>query len=228
MKSDDGSRNNPASRINAAVAVIFSIWLFFTWIAAWEVELFIEKSGYGLDTSSQRFLYWLCMKLLLWILPSMILLRKAHLILWGMDGSWQIKRVGVWGIVPGTLLGISAIMSRLFSGNNIFATPLGWTFLGGVVIAPVFEEITFRGAIMKMLNQRYGFWMSNLITSFFFLMIHLPGWYYQGCLYHNLTDPFGGALSIMVMGLIFGYVVKRSGSVVSGIICHSINNLCNT
>jgi membrane protease YdiL (CAAX protease family) len=43
----------------------------------------------------------------------------------------------------------------------------------------------------------------------------------------NLSSPLSGALSIFVLGLIFGYVAHRSKSVSGSIITHMLNNLFN-
>ncbi|MBE3123029.1 MAG: CPBP family intramembrane metalloprotease [Thermoplasmata archaeon] len=43
----------------------------------------------------------------------------------------------------------------------------------------------------------------------------------------NLSTPLGGALSIFILGLIFGYVAHRSKSVSGSIITHILNNLFN-
>jgi hypothetical protein len=40
-----------------------------------------------------------------------------------------------------------------------------------------------------------------------------------------LTRPVGGALSIFLLGLAFGYVVRNSDSVLAGILAHALNNL---
>jgi membrane protease YdiL (CAAX protease family) len=58
-----------------------------------------------------------------------------------------------------------------------------------------------------------------------FVSLHLPGWYFMGHLAEKLTTPLGGALSIFLLGLAFGYATYRSQSVVSGMVAHLVNNL---
>lgn len=47
----------------------------------------------------------------------------------------------------------------------------------------------------------------------------------MGTLTENLTRPIGGALSIFLLGLAFGYATHRGRSVVAGMVAHSLNNL---
>jgi membrane protease YdiL (CAAX protease family) len=58
-----------------------------------------------------------------------------------------------------------------------------------------------------------------------FVSLHLPGWYFMGHLRERLTAPLGGAFSIFLLGLAFGYVTYRSRSVAAGVVAHFVNNL---
>jgi len=94
-----------------------------------------------------------------------------------------------------------------------------------LVIAPLFEEFLLRGAIQGNLEKGYSFWNANLISSVFFVILHIPGWYFMGVLVDNLTNPFGGALSIFLVSLAFGYAAHRSRSVMGGVLAHFLSNL---
>ena len=41
-----------------------------------------------------------------------------------------------------------------------------------VGLAPLFEEIIFRGLLLPVLARRYGVWAGLLVTSFLFAIIH--------------------------------------------------------
>lgn len=99
------------------------------------------------------------------------------------------------------------------------------TLISVTVIAPFVEELLFRGAVLGGLLQRYRFGTANVISSLLFVSVHFPGWYFSGTLVDNLTKPIGGALSIFVLGLIFGFVTRQSRSVLGGMLAHGINNL---
>ncbi len=65
----------------------------------------------------------------------------------------------------------------------------------------------------------------GIFVMLMFVVLHLPGWYFMGRLFQNLTDPAGGALSIFLLGLAFGYATHRGRSVAAGMLAHFLNNL---
>jgi hypothetical protein len=75
-----------------------------------------------------------------------------------------------------------------------------------------------------ILKQHYGFIKANIFTSILFLGMHLPGWYFQGKLLINLTDTIELSLSIFLLSLVFGYVAKKSGTIIGSILTHILNN----
>ncbi len=47
-----------------------------------------------------------------------------------------------------------------------------WGLLLMVVIAPIVEEIIFRGLLYRMLRERWGVWVSVLVSAAFFSLVH--------------------------------------------------------
>ncbi|SVC67260.1 uncharacterized protein METZ01_LOCUS320114, partial [marine metagenome] len=93
-----------------------------------------------------------------------------------------------------------------------FDTPLYALLLifATVLIAPVSEEILFRGFLQQFLENHWkDVTKAVLITSLFFAAIHMnPGWLIQ----------------IYLLGIILGYLAWKTGSVFPGLILHSLNN----
>ncbi len=164
------------------------------------------------------------MKVLLWVVPSAFLIRYSGRNLLQTTFGTQARHALIWGIGAGLILGIGALIQKYLAHHNLLVH-LNWGFLNAIIVAPLVEEFTFRGAVLGNLVGRYRFGVANAITALLFLGSHFPGWYFQGTLSKNLTQLFGGALSIFILGLVFGYVVLKSRSVVGGVIAHSINNL---
>jgi len=88
-----------------------------------------------------------------------------------------------------------------------------------VIIAPITEEIIFRGAIQTFLSQR-NFelnlrWLSlsNLITSCLFSLSHF------------LLNNSIAILLVFFPSLIFGYLREKSNSLIAPIVVHSFYNL---
>ncbi|NOZ03674.1 MAG: CPBP family intramembrane metalloprotease [FCB group bacterium] len=79
-----------------------------------------------------------------------------------------------------------------------------------VVIAPLGEEMLFRGFLQKFLEEYWkDITRAILVTSMFFALIHLnPYWVIQ----------------IYLLGMILGYLAWRTGSVIPSFILHGINN----
>jgi membrane protease YdiL (CAAX protease family) len=102
---------------------------------------------------------------------------------------------------------------------------MSFSLLNVIIIAPTLEEFLMRGAILGNLQRRYPFWTANIITSLMFVVLHMPGWYFMGVMVDNLVQPIGGALSIFLVSLGFGYAAHRSRSVMGGVISHFSNNL---
>ena len=82
---------------------------------------------------------------------------------------------------------------------------------GIVVLAPLGEEILFRGFLQKFLEEHWqDVTRAVLVTSLFFAIIHLnPFWLIQ----------------IYILGVILGFLAWRTGSIWAGFILHAANNL---
>ena len=86
----------------------------------------------------------------------------------------------------------------------------GWMMLTSVVVAPVMEEIFFRGILQESITRKRGPIVGVLITSTIFAAAHY-------------TVP-PQALNAFCVSLVLGYVYARSGSLVPVILIHAINN----
>lgn len=78
-----------------------------------------------------------------------------------------------------------------------------------VLIAPVLEELVFRGIVMQSLRP-YGDGFAVVISALVFSLLHL----------NILAMPYA-----FLGGLALGYFVLRSGSLVTGMVLHLFNNL---
>jgi membrane protease YdiL (CAAX protease family) len=165
------------------------------------------------------------MKLLLWVIPAILIIRATERTVGDVFALQRVRQIILWGVGIGLLLLITVIATKAFSGKPIVSSSLGWPMVNAVVVAPIVEEITFRGAILGSLRRQYRFALANTVTAVLFVGAHLPGWYFQGRLLINLVTPIGGALSIFLLGLIFGWVAHRSESVTASMLAHALNNL---
>ncbi len=86
----------------------------------------------------------------------------------------------------------------------------GMTYLTLTLLVPIYEEVLFRGVILNSTMRYLGFGWANVLQSLLFTVVH-------GEL---VMAPF-----FFAFGLITGTLAKRSGSLLSGILFHVLNNL---
>jgi uncharacterized protein len=96
--------------------------------------------------------------------------------------------------------------------NKIFDSDFGWwgAFMKVAVIAPVVEELIFRGLILQGLRRNYNAFISVFMSALLFALFHLNPWQFP---------------ATFILGLLLGWIVLRTHSIILSILGHSINNL---
>ena len=144
--------------------------------------------------------------------------------------SFRIKSISFNTIINSIIFSVGIII--LFDGldrviHQIVPTPnyvidlgnimqpestlgLIFLFLAVVVMAPIGEEVVFRGFLQKFLEEYWkDITRAVLVTSLFFSMIHFnPYW----------------TIQIYLLGVVLGFLSWKTKSVIPSIILHSINN----
>ncbi len=146
---------------------------------------------------------------------------------WG--GIWRVYRLGQavrWRAVFGTfsvLALLGSLQAWLGGVSEILdpyafyfvVDPTGWDllfdFMNGVVYAPIFEEMMFRGVLFLGLLKKWGPVPAALVSSIFFASIHTQ---------YDLWEIF----SVGVFGLGCCWLTWRTGSLKSSIVLHMIYN----
>jgi membrane protease YdiL (CAAX protease family) len=214
----------PRSRI-AVWTTALVIAIYVAWIGAWMLKQSLDQHTAWAATEPGGFVYWTAMKVLLWIVPAVLLIRLSGRSFGDVLGLSQWRHAVLWGGGTALLLGLISLTTKAIQHKPLLSVSVGWPLFSAIVIAPVFEEFLFRGAVLGALTQRYRFATANVLTAVSFLAIHLPGWYFQGRLWQNLTSPSGGAAAILLLGLVFGLVAHKSRSLLASILAHGLNNL---
>ena len=98
--------------------------------------------------------------------------------------------------------------------ENVFATLMKepWGYVAVGILAPLAEEIVFRGAILRTLlgmMSKKNHWVAIMISAAIFGVVH------------GNTAQFVNAL---LMGLLLGWMYYRTKSLVPGILMHWVNN----
>ena len=92
--------------------------------------------------------------------------------------------------------------------NQLVGNPIG--IITASIVAPVVEEVVFRGAILRaLLQKKWSPWIAIVISAAIFGIIHL-----------NLTQ----GVSAFVVGIFMGWLFYRTRSIWPGVILHMMNN----
>lgn len=81
-----------------------------------------------------------------------------------------------------------------------------------VVVAPIAEELLFRGIILFPGNRLETSWTRTIISALLFGLIHGP------------TDVYS-FYTYVGMGFIFSYAAKKTQTVEAAMVYHFLNNL---
>ena len=90
----------------------------------------------------------------------------------------------------------------------VSSTNLLLIVLGGSVVAPLGEELVFRGFLQNLFMRRWGLWPGILLSAFCFGLIHLQ------------YAPFA-----MVAGIFFSLLYLKFGTLWPGTVLHALHNL---
>ncbi len=89
----------------------------------------------------------------------------------------------------------------------------GTLILLAVVMAPIFEEIVFRGIIQKgLMNKGTKPWTAIIISAVIFGLVHGNPWQFVGA---------------VLLGSVLGLVYYKTKSLLLSIFLHAFNNLCS-
>jgi len=184
------------------------------------------------DVATRLFYSYLLYALLLCPLISVsvfIILRRHHRgwkelgIRWGNAGRTVLS-----GIIGGAVALLSSyaiyfivvIVFRLLTGRTpgtsesqnmqtLTGPALFLAVLGVVVLAPVFEEIFFRGLLYSALRRRLGVALGVLVSAIVFGVLHF--------------EPLS-LLSLSMVGAIFAYLYERTESLFAPMLAHAVYN----
>jgi hypothetical protein len=97
------------------------------------------------------------------------------------------------------------LFSKIFDGDY------GWwgAFIKVAVVAPIVEELIFRGLILQGFRRNYNGFVAVFMSALLFALFHLNPWQFP---------------ATFLLGLLLGWIVFRANSIILAIIGHSINN----
>jgi uncharacterized protein len=110
-------------------------------------------------------------------------------------------------MIPG--IGMQDEMMKLLASIPRTSVNILIGFLGIAVLAPVVEELLFRGLLQNALAHKMPIWAAITLSAFLFSLVHL--------------QPYA-IPALMSLGMAFGYLYHRTGSLRTNILLHMANN----
>ncbi|MDQ1539557.1 MAG: protease family protein [Actinomycetota bacterium] len=144
---------------------------------------------------------------------------------------WRDVRLAVgWTLVQfGARIALSAVLLVLLPAarhervsnvptlDNKPLTELLPLIVAIVVMAPIVEELAFRGLMLRIFMRRWGFVVAAIITSVLFGLLH----------FEQAGGPAASVILAATLGL-FGYlqavVVRRTARLAPAMLVHALNN----
>lgn len=177
----------------------YYVSLIAAWVGAWYLH---DLTSIRDLSPGNTFAYWTIAKLIVWIAPILLIvsrgLKRSSLVYLGLV---RFRRGAGAGLAVGAALVVLMAVIDAFTRSHALPSAT-WGTLNALIVAPVFEEVVFRGFALTALEESgCPFWPANAIAGILFLGLHLPGWHFAGRL-GSSTVIIG--VSVVVMGMVAG------------------------
>lgn len=198
------------------VVVFHCLWV------GWAYGLYPLVQTLG-ERTLQYALVNISLRCLIWVVPVFAYLalvdRVNPFTYLKLKDKWQR---GVQVGLAVTLVNFLLMLARFGLPHPAF-TALSWnTVLSTSLLIGVVEEIPYRGFMLQKFQERFPFWVANLLTSLLFVLIHLPGWI---ALHVLRIDT---VIFIFIFSLLMGLIFRYSTTLWSVVIAHSLNDLLSS
>ena len=132
---------------------------------------------------------------------------------------WILLGLSLPLLLIGILLGLELLIIDSIDLSLSYAAIINsLLFTAGIALASgILEELVFRGYMLKLLQQKYSFWIAGLIPSIIFSMIHLGG---AGSLQNSIQILLGGIL----VSILFLSIYKVTRKIWNACIVHVLWN----
>lgn len=195
-------------------APVLSLLAFSAVYNPWTLRFFPKTGWAALATSPQAF-FLVASGLIIWwrrlTLDTFGLNRRAIRpgILWGLGlGMSPILLTAVIAGILSAMDSIHSFLPRPFLGGLPIAVDISkWNLVSLLILAPLSEELFFRGILLRGLREAYSPFWSVALSSVIFMGAH--GGFKPGPL---------------ILGLIAAPVAFRTHSILAGILFHAISN----
>ncbi len=186
----------------------------------------------SIEGSEHKSLYLLLIFVLQWVLIAVPLLVLTWVKYNLNFKNFGINKVSFWNVIKLVFLGYLLFLGITFIINLIilytdfripgyqiqervlplFGDNLVSLIISGVlivIVAPIIEEVFFRGFLLRTLSNKMGIFYGSIFAALIFALLHLQP---------NSIIP------IFILGLIINSLVIKSKSIIPAIVFHVFNN----
>ena len=219
------NQRRAALDLSLFLAAFFILW---TIRATWFYT--VDES---IASPTSRAAYADLLKLVLWVLP-------ASAFAYWLRSTPPVKYLGL-SVVPSlrdwlSCLAVTVIFllavtlfavtigRKSFSGASLSSLPTTLALLQ-LVISPLFEEILFRGLVMKELMTLLPAYLANVMTSLLFMGVHLPYWLSHGGLTQTVM---ANAVGVFLFSVVACWLFAKTASIWPPTLTHIANNLLSS
>lgn len=205
--------------IHINLIAIILLWAVVT--NAWGYsDLFFE----GLQDNWGTYLYGLISRAM-WVIPAVILIKRYSE---SLPIKWKelfTNKID-WksSIIIFFLFTIYMIMAMFFNHGGFWINPeiyLSQELPKFLMVAFV-EETVYRGWAMNAFSAFFSERKANILSTLYFIILHIPSYLIKWYLYGSISIEaiLTQAIYVFIMGLIFGYLFRKSKSLIPPMFIH--------
>lgn len=202
-----------ANKISKITALIVYVILFYGIWSVWElwVKPFIDNNIANEYLS--QLIKSVIVKNAVWILPAVLLINRFNNDMYvGLKEMFTTKvRLLRYILVFLTFTVYLLAGAYLQKGKIAISETFGFYKLIIVLFVGINEETVFRGWLLNAAVSKKKKWLPVIINSLMFLLIHFPGWIFEGVFIRQFQSL--GFLSPVILGIIFGWTFIKSKSI---------------
>lgn len=163
-------------------------------------------------------------KLLVWTLPAILLIRYFHNDMWIGLKEMFITKPKWFKDAPILLLVFVPILQVLLHNHAIAIDPNfnPSRLIGGVLFVGITEEIVFRGFLLNVFLKKLEMKRAIAVNEVLFVLIHFPIWIYNGL---DVTTILSSSITVFLLGVLFSYSFVKTRNIFVPIALHMIWNL---
>jgi len=197
------------------------IFIFF---AVWSVrELVIQPAFLSPLSNIASALIGTIVKLLVWTLPAILLIRYFHRYMWiGLKEMFTSRPVWFKDAFILLVVFVPFVRAGLFGGFAINPDFEPSWLIGAVVFVGITEELVFRGFLLNAFLKKMKMQYAIALDAVLFLLIHYPIWIYRG---FTISEFLTGSIAVALLSVLFAYSFIKTRNILVPIALHMLWNL---